>query len=190
MRGPRTEAPIDAPVILTQRLTLRPHRLTDAQAWFALQLDRRVLAYLPWPERSQAASLQHLRDRTRHTRLWQSNDFMALAIEREGQLIGDVSMVLRDVTPDARSVEMGWIIDPAHGGRGYATEAAEALIEFAFFVVGAKTVTAVINRRNTRSRVLARRLGFETAGVDGTNIVFVLAQNRSLSKTHLDHIAA
>jgi len=160
LRGTRIETPLDAPTIHTARLTLRPHRLTDADAWYAIQRDPMVLEFLAWPRRTRAESFQHLKDRTRHTRLLQSNDLLALAIERDGRLIGDVSLHLRTVSADVRSAEIGWLLGSAHTGEGIATEAGDAMLDLAFGRLGAHRVYAVIDGRNHKSLALASRLGF------------------------------
>ena len=164
----RREAPVDrtleravfAPTMQTSRLTLRPHRLVDADAWYGIQSDPEVLRYLPWPERTREQSLAHLRRRTVSTVLARRDDFLALAVEREGTLIGDVSMHLRVVPPEHREVEVGWLLGSAHSGHGYAAEAATALLRFAFTELRATTATALIDERNLRSLALAQRLGF------------------------------
>lgn len=186
LRGERTETPFDAPTVRTARLVLRPHRFstTDVDDWFALQSEPSVVEYLPWPERDRRLSARHLRDRTRHTRLWQADDFLALAVVRDGRLIGDVSLHLRRVAAATRSVEIGWVLHPSFGGSGYATEAARAMLAVAFDAVGAHEVTAVTDGHNCRSVALAKRLGFtETgAGADGGagsgEITFALARPR------------
>jgi len=161
LRGPRTETPFDAPRLSTPRLTLRAYRTSDADDWFALQSEPSVTEFLPWPERDRQSSARHLRDRTRHTRLWQADDFLALALEHEGRVIGDVSLHLRSVSAATRSVEIGWVLHPSFSGSGFATEAASRVLRFAFEEVGARHVTVVTDARNTRSVALARRLGFE-----------------------------
>ncbi|WP_368497415.1 GNAT family N-acetyltransferase [Herbiconiux sp. A18JL235] len=162
LRGERTEHPFEAPELRTERLLLRPHRAAarDAADWFELQAQPSVTEFLPWPERDRRLSARHLRDRTRHVRLWQADDFLALAVELDGRLIGDVSLHLRKVARDERSVEMGWVLHPAHGGKGYATEAARAVRDLAFERLEAREVTAVTDARNRRSVALATRLGF------------------------------
>lgn len=163
LRGARTETPYDAPELRTERLLLRPHRRSDAADWFALQSAPEVRAYLPWPERTASQSARHLRDRTRHTRLWQEGDFLALAVVHRGRVVGDVSLHLRAVDPEHRAVEIGWVLHPDSAGAGLATEAAARLVEFAFDTVGAHQVTAVTDARNVRSVALAKRLGFREA---------------------------
>ncbi|MBF4571596.1 GNAT family N-acetyltransferase [Herbiconiux sp. VKM Ac-1786] len=171
VRGERIEHPVDAPVLRTERLLLRPHRVTEADAadWHDLQSEPAVREFLPWPEHDRRRSERHLRDRTRHTRLWQADDFLALAVELDGHVIGDVSLHLRRVAASGRTVEMGWVVHPSLGGRGYATEAAAALLGFALTTVGAQRVTAVTDARNTRSVALAKRLGLvaQTARASG-----------------------
>ncbi|RZU67035.1 RimJ/RimL family protein N-acetyltransferase [Microterricola gilva] len=154
------ERAVFAPTIRTSRLTLRPHTMADADAWYAIQSDPEVLRFLPWPERTREQSLTHLRRRTVSTVLARRDDFLALAVERDGTLIGDVSMHLRVVAQEQREVEAGWLLGSAYSGHGYAAEAAGALLAFAFTELRATTASAVIDERNVRSLVLADRLGF------------------------------
>lgn len=166
LRGPALERPFHAPVLRTPRLKLRPHRLDDARAWFELQSNPDILRYLPWPERSREQSRRHLAHRTRRTVLKQQNDFLALAVERDGRLIGDIGLHLRKVEYEDRAVEISWIIDPRHGRRGLASEATAAVLELAFTELHATEVTAKIEESNRRSIALARRLGFERRSHD------------------------
>ena len=170
LRGERTEIPFDAPSIRTERLLLRPHRMSDADDWFALQSEKSVTEYLPWPERDRRQSARHLRDRLRHTRLWQAEDFLALGLEHEGRLIGDVSLQLHTVAAETRTAEIGWVLHPLFGGRGLATEAAGRMLDFAFGRVRAQRVTAVTDARNLRSMALATRLGFERVPAERSSV--------------------
>lgn len=174
LESPRLEpellaSPLLAPTIETGRLLLRQHTLDDAAAWYRIQSDPEVVRYLPWPQRTPEESLAHLERRTRHNSLARRNDFLALAVVLDGELIGDVSMHLRTVVAAQREVEVGWLLDSAYSGRGFAREAASALLDFAFTQLGARTASAVIDERNLRSLALARRLGFITQGRTGRN---------------------
>lgn len=55
--------------------------------------------------------------------------------------------------------EMGWAFDPAWQGRGYAFEAARALLDLAFDHYGVHRVAAHLDVRNAGSAALAARLG-------------------------------
>jgi RimJ/RimL family protein N-acetyltransferase len=181
------DAPFDAPALRTRRLILRPHTLDDAAGWYELQSHPEVRRHLDWPARTTAESRAHLRDRTRHTRLWQTDDFLALAIDVEGTLIGDVSLHLRTVAAATRMVEMGWLLHPRHEGHGYATEAAIALLQTAFQHLEVRLVLAVINTDNHRSSRLAARLGFRESHRGGTTVFMTLTKRDFLETLAHDH---
>lgn len=167
-------------MLRTRRLTIRPHRLGDAAAWFALQSDDGVIHYLSWPRRDARQSLQHLRDRTRHTTLAQADDLLALAIEFEGRLVGDLSVHLRSVHPDFRSAEIAWILASSEGGAGLATEAVGGVIELLFDDLEVKWIFALVDSRNERSLALALRLGFGEVIRDGSSITMMLAHRAAM----------
>jgi RimJ/RimL family protein N-acetyltransferase len=166
-----------APVLRTSRLVLRPHRMGDADAWLAIEADPSIRHHLHWPVRDQHHALAHLHDRTRHTKLLQADDFLALAVELDGEVIGDISVHLRTVAAETRSAEIGWLELSRFGGRGYATEAASGMLDWVFGTLGAHWVTAVIDDDNPRSIALAHRLGFRCVAHTGTTLTFLLARS-------------
>lgn len=172
LRGARLGTALDSPVVSTERLTLRPHRLDDADDWFAIQSDPAINHDVNWPERSRGESFEHLRHRTRHTRLEQADDFLALAIEHDGRMIGDVSLRLRTVHAPTSSVEIAWMINPLYGGQGFVTEAASAALDLAFDRLGVSWAVAFIDTTNVRSIAVAQRLGLRGIPVDGDNMAF------------------
>jgi RimJ/RimL family protein N-acetyltransferase len=91
---------------------------------------------------------------------WQADgDALVLAVCRRGApgLIGEVVLRLRDAA--ARQAEIGWTFDPAHHGRGYATEAARALLALAFGTLGVHRVYARVDVDNAASVRVAGKLG-------------------------------
>ena len=169
----------------TERLVIRPHRLPDAEAWYQMQSDEGVTRFLSWPLRNRAESFQHLKDRTQHTVLAQVDDLLALAIEHDGTLVGDLSVHLRTVHPDFRSAEIGWILGSAHGGSGLATEAVCAVIDMLFDSIEARWVFAVVDERNAKSMSLATRLGFTVVNRDGPSITMMVTPDTTVACTHL-----
>ena len=61
-------------------------------------------------------------------------------------------------------VEIGWRLTRTAWGRGFATEAASAVMEHAFTTVGLDRVVAVLDPANDRSRRVCEKLGMVTAG--------------------------
>jgi RimJ/RimL family protein N-acetyltransferase len=97
-------------------------------------------------------------DRKRkQTGLGAAGDAVSLAVElREtGETIGDAVLILTSV--EDQQGEVGYLIDPDHQGRGYATEATVALLEIAFGEVELHRVCGRFEPRNIASgRVLER----------------------------------
>jgi RimJ/RimL family protein N-acetyltransferase len=172
MRGPEVSGGVRSPTIVTERLVLRPHRIREAGAWYALQSDPEVLRYLAWPPRSRLASFKHLLDRTHHTSLLRKDDFLALAVMRQGKLVGDVSLHFRKTGLPERQFEIGWIIATDQQGHGYAREAAEGMLGLAFANMQAQQVFAKMRSQNEGSRRLAARLGFvEVSNADDFRVM-------------------
>ncbi|MGR0320827.1 GNAT family N-acetyltransferase [Agromyces sp. ZXT2-3] len=178
LRGPRIPDGIRAPVIVTERLRLRPHRLADAETWYELQSDPAVVEHLSWPLRTRAESFVHLLNRTRHNRLEQKDDFLALAVVQGDHLIGDASLHLRTLDPGARRLEVGWVIGPKWQGKGYAAEAGLAMLRLAFDDLDAAVVEAHMTVGNAASKALAERLGFREVSNDGTTRIMALDAER------------
>lgn len=176
LRGPELDEPVNAPVLGTDRLLLRPYRAEDAVDWLAIEADEQVRSGLGWPTRTERQALEHFRARRHHTALRQVGDFLALAVEHDGHVIGDVSLHLRTLAEETRSVEIGWLQRSDRCGHGYATEAAEAALDLAFGPLGAMLVTAVVARANEPSARLARRLGFRLAGATASRATWLLAR--------------
>jgi RimJ/RimL family protein N-acetyltransferase len=72
-------------------------------------------------------------------------------------LVGDV--MLAWTSERHRAGEIGYVFDPAHSGRGYATEAADELLRLAFADIGLHRVVARVDADNAASLALAERLG-------------------------------
>ncbi|MEO6200109.1 MAG: GNAT family protein [Cryobacterium sp.] len=160
--------PIDGHPIRTDRLLLRPLTAADADDVYAYQSLPEAVRFLPWPLRDREESREHTLKRAGFTRLFADKDAIILAAElvgptgEPGPVIGDMSIFLRD-TANAQ-VAVGWVFHPSRQGRGYATEAATAVLDFVFREVGAHRVYAEVDPLNTASVALCLRLGMRLEG--------------------------
>ncbi len=145
--------------IRTERLLLRPFRPADIDRLADWQSRPEVSRFLYWEPRSRAEAEAALAKRMTEIHLDRDDDCLALAVERrdDGLLLGDASLWLRSSAH--RQVEIGYVFHPDAAGHGYATEAARALIDFAFEDLRAHRVFARLDARNTASANLLRRLG-------------------------------
>src|SRR5207253_2150933 len=83
------------------------------------------------------------------TRIERDDDWIEPAIEVDGRVIGH--LYLRVHSLEHRGAEIGWTLHPDTQGRGYATEAASALLDVAFGELGLHRVRAELDPRNAAS---------------------------------------
>ena len=154
---PRTEflTPVH-PVwpLRTERLVLRPFELGDdaafvdawaSEEWTSLLLSRPM-------NRAEVGAM--VRRRTEPG----DGHFIGLAVvTHDGTVVGDSILVLQGT--GLSEGEIGWTILPQHAGKGYATEAANAVLELGFEHYGLRRIVANLDASNDRSAALCDRLG-------------------------------
>jgi RimJ/RimL family protein N-acetyltransferase len=139
------------PDVETSRLRLRPIAANDWSAIFAYMSDPRVTAFLPEgtldEEASRAFALKQA-----------GEDGKAVAVieKASGQMIGHMPFHPW-FAPE--TYEIGWALAHAVHGKGYATEAAQALLAYAFGPLRAHRVIATCQPENTPSWRVAEKLG-------------------------------
>ncbi|HEY5111594.1 MAG TPA: GNAT family protein [Acidimicrobiales bacterium] len=153
---------LSTPTLPTARLRLRPFNDSDENALFALHSNAHVLRYWdapPWSERLRAE-----RFITACREMTEAGTGARLAVDRvsDGAFIGWCSLTRWN--PDYRSASMGYCFDDAAWGHGYATEAARALLQWAFDTLEMNRVQAETDTRNTASARVLEKLGFVREG--------------------------
>jgi RimJ/RimL family protein N-acetyltransferase len=144
--------------VLTDRLTLRPlHPASDVDAVHAYQSRADVCRYIPYEPRSRAEVAERLR--TARSTLTEEGQalFLAVVLRSADELIGDVMLAWRSA--EHRGGEIGYVLNPAYQGHGYATEACRAMLALAFDGLGLHRVIARVDARNDASVSVLRRLG-------------------------------
>ena len=149
---------LTTPMLTTPRLRLRPFAETDTDAIFALQSNARVLRYWdapPWKKRAQAERFIAVCEQIEREGVG-----ARLAIERaaDNAFIGWCSLAKWD--SNYRSARMGYCLDDAAWGKGFATEAGGALLRWAFDTLYLNRVQAETDTRNTASSRVLEKLGF------------------------------
>jgi RimJ/RimL family protein N-acetyltransferase len=150
-----------APVypVRSRRLLLRPLSSADIDALLAYRSLPEVCRYVPFSPMGPADIMARLRAQWACRALAREGDALVLGAELadEGRLIGDV--MLRWISAEHRSGEIGYVLNPVYGGRGLAAEAAHAVLHLAFDDLGLHRVVARVDARNTASARLPVRLG-------------------------------
>lgn len=77
-----------------------------------------------------------------------------------GEFVGMIALFLRgEDKTSVWNMQLGWTILTEHGGRGYATEAATAVITFCDQVLGPERIAALVSMDNIASRRVAEKAG-------------------------------
>jgi RimJ/RimL family protein N-acetyltransferase len=141
----------------TERLVLRPYVRGDLEAYHAIRSQPEVVRYLYGDPLTLEGAREKLDLLIRSATLSAEDDWLAAAIvlRDSGDYVGDVSF--HWVSVEHRTGEVGFVIDPAHQGHGFATEAAWAMIDWGFGTFGLHRIVGRTEARNDASaRVLAR----------------------------------
>ncbi len=150
------------PVLVTERLLLRRVSTEDAEAVLAGYSDPRVYQFmsvsyhnlqeikvqLDWYERLLSA---------------QSGIWWGICMKEGGQMIGNGGF--HDWHHQHRKAELGYWLLPEFQGRGLASEAITAMINYGFAGMSLHRIEAEVETENTASSVLLRKLGFTLEGI-------------------------
>lgn len=143
--------------IRTERLTLRAHTEGDLEVlltYYSLPGVARYLLFAPW---TKGSGREHLAQRVDRLGVDTPTRSLGLVVEHEGRVIGDVVLWATDEV--GAKGEIGWVFHPDVSGRGFATEAASALLEVGFVRYGMHRIVAQMDARNAASAALCERLG-------------------------------
>lgn len=161
---PRSERSTLARDLRTERLILRPGTPVDAEATWAY---RRLETVSEWLTEIPTDLLAYRAAFTDPHRL-----ATTVIVEHDGAVIGDFTLRIEnawaqvEVADEARGrqAELGWVLDPARTGHGYATEAVRGLLDHCFTELGVRRVVASCFLPNTTSWRLMERVGMRREG--------------------------
>lgn len=148
----------------TQRLLLRPVWPEDADALFAAMNDAGIVCNLsraPWPYTPDDAREFAARAQDRRF----PHFLLTLPGDSGQRLIGSCGLAELDDIGQPGTAELGYWIAREHWGRGYATEAARAVIDNAW-MIGHQRLVASHYIDNPASGAVLRRLGFTPTGIN------------------------
>jgi RimJ/RimL family protein N-acetyltransferase len=151
----------ETPRIETDRLVLRRWDvLRDLDAWAAICADPEVMRYIgDGSVATRAECAERLED---FETTWREHGFGLFAIDRRdtGEFIGNTGLAVPDFLPEILpAVEIGWRFGRAQWGQGFATEAARAVLAFAWDPVGLDRVVSVHAVGNDPSGNVMRKIG-------------------------------
>lgn len=170
-------------VIETERLILRPLRMSDVDDLYEYQSDAKIVRYIPWEERSRE-QVTHFLEKAMNTCKNEQRvegDFIVLAWElkdlsgdsryekttslenyRPGKVIGQSNTSLKSTNDQL--ADIGWVTHPDYHRQGFAHEATRALMKYVFDNFPVHRIIAEIDTRNPESAKLAEKLGMRREG--------------------------
>lgn len=142
----------------TERLTLRPLTENDAPAYFSkLVNDKEVLRYTAWPYHEKVEQTEEM------VKNWIKNYTKPMlynwAVALDDDLIG--TFTVYRIYEDECAMEIGYCFGKDHWNKGYATEAAKAVVEYLIQEIGAKKVVISYADKNPASGRVAQKCGFQ-----------------------------
>lgn len=153
------------PVTLeTPRLFLRQWKDSDKAPLADMHTNPFVMEHFPFMlSREQSDAFADNAKKGMEEKGW---GLWAVECKESGEFIGMVGLQpVADFLPYAPAIEVLWRLAYPYWGKGYATEAATACINYAFQTLGEEKVVSITALKNSRSEAVMKRLGMEYHGV-------------------------
>ncbi len=151
-----------APVLETERLILRAHEADDLDASFAMWSDPRVVRHITGTPSTREECWARL---LRYAGLWPlaGYGYWAAVEKATGRFAGDVGIAdfMRQLDPpQSIAPEAGWVIAPFAQGKGYATEAMQAILAWADANLATPHTYCILDAENKPSVRVAEKCGY------------------------------
>lgn len=150
---------VPIPVLQTPRLVLRGFGPDDFEGFAALCADAEVMRFMG-PPVGRAEAWRLLATIVGHWSL-RGHGLWAVEERATGAFLGRAGLWNPEGWP---ALEVGWALRREAWGKGYATEAGRAALDWAFAALGAEHVVSLIHPANARSIRVAAKLGERREG--------------------------
>lgn len=151
-----------APLLSTPRLNLRPHRREDFQACCAMWSDPIVTRFTGVNPSTPQQTWSRLLSYIGH---WSAMGFGYWVIEDRstGLYAGEIGFAdfKRNITPSMQNVpELGFALVSHLHGKGYATEAVSAVLQWGDANLPSERTVAIVHRDNAASQRVLEKAGY------------------------------
>ncbi|CZP45226.1 spermidine N1-acetyltransferase [Legionella pneumophila] len=155
-------------ILETRRLFLRTFQEKDVESLIAINQDPKVMQFFPAiPTREETIAFI---DKIISHQEEKNFSLYATEIKNTGEMIGFVGLFTATFqahfTP---AVEIGWRLSSKHWNQGYATEAAKAVLDYAFRKIDLDEVVSFTSALNKPSIRVMQKIGLHTNSEDDFN---------------------
>ena len=157
--------------IESERLRIRGFNDSDLAPFMAYRNDPKVARYQSWDSCDEQQARAFIRE-MESAQPGVPGEWYQFAIESKqtGELIGDCGLRVDEAEP--YRAEIGFTLAREYQGRGFASEAVSALLDYAFDTLGLHRVVAIVDCRNAPSVALIERLDLRREGHFVENVWF------------------
>ena len=156
-----TEETVTPRSLETVRLLIRPFQEEDADAFFACCQNPNLGNNAGWAPHK---TIEESREILQNVFIGQEN-IWAMILKDAQQLIGSIGIVPDPKRENPQVRMLGYWLDEAHWGKGYMTEAVQAILNYGFNELQLSLITANCYPHNKRSQQVLERNGFIYEGV-------------------------
>jgi len=156
------------PILETERLILRPFKLSDAETVQRLAGDKRIASTTlniphPYPDSGAEEWI------TTHETKYQEGKGVVYAITlKSGELVGSISLA---INIEHNQAELGYWVGVPYWNKGYCTEAGRAILKYGFETRGLNRIHACYLSRNPSSGRVMEKLGMSHEGTRKQHIL-------------------
>ena len=148
----------DNVILETQRMILRLQQASDVDFLVKLWLDKEVGKYTGSAHEEDFLRAEF--EKTAKNPRAEKYDLWIVQEKQTGELLGHCGYIDKEVEGKIE-YDICYFISPEYWGKGYATEMAHALKEYAFGELGLTRIIALINPENVASAKVAQRIGMK-----------------------------
>ena len=145
----------------TQRLVIRDIQFTDWKAIHSYTQLPEVTTYTAWGPNTEVDTQAYVKDVIAQQQPSSRQNYeLAICLKNEGTLIGGIGIHIQQT-----NAEIGYVLNPNYQGKGYVTEAAQAILAYGFETLGVHRIFATCRPANIASEKVMQKIGMIREGI-------------------------
>jgi len=144
-------------ILETKNLKVRESTVEDVDEFYRIYKEPSITYYMDDLFKEPDMERAYIRNYTRYAYEFYGFGLWTVLLKESGQVIGRAGLSVRD---GYELPELGFVIDVAYQGKGYAKEVCQAILFYAWEELELERVQALVHASNAASLALLKKLGF------------------------------